>query len=86
MVKKLLTLDNCERNTVVKMLKRGILDFNPEGDYFYYTKDEKKYKLESYDESSEDEFEDDDASEERKSDAGSDDDECLSSDSNDVYK
>jgi hypothetical protein len=28
MVKKLLTLDNRERNTIVKMLKRGILDFN----------------------------------------------------------
>lgn len=83
MVKKLLTLDNRERNTIVKMLKRGILDFNPTGDFFYYTKDETRYKLEG-EQTSEEEFEDDD-DEENKSDAASEDGaEVMSADSNDV--
>ena len=46
MVKKLLKLGNKERNTIVKMLKRGILDFEPAKDEFFYTKDGKPYQLE----------------------------------------
>ena len=57
MVKKLLTLGNKERNTIVKMLKRGILDFEPTKDEFYYTKDGKTYELEEEEEWSDEEGE-----------------------------
>jgi len=39
MIRKLLALDQQEKNKVVKLLKKRILDFEPENNQFYYIKD-----------------------------------------------
>jgi hypothetical protein len=58
MLKKLLDLGQIEKNKVVKLLKKGILDFEPDLNQFYYVADDSHYKVEG--ESSDDFDENDD--------------------------